>query len=114
MSPTKLPAPRKTPLLPRRRLFGNPLTAAAAISFSLTFLGAGALLAAGVVPPRVLTGLGEIDTPVVFLLVPLCALLFAIMVEVVRATLREGPHRQPRPPRQPNALAAWKPGTGEG
>ena len=112
MSPTKLPAPRKNRLLPNRRLFSNPLTAAAAISFSLTFLGAGILLATGVIPARTITGLGEVDTAVVLLFVPLCALLFAITAEVVRATLRDG-LRQPKP-RQSNPLAPWKPGTGEG
>lgn len=111
MSPTKLPQPRKTRFKQRRPLFRNALSAATAISFSLTFVGAGLALLFGLIPPRTITGAGEIDTAVVLLFVPLCALLFAILVEVVRAILREG--LQPAKPRQPNPLSAWKPGHGE-
>lgn len=99
--------PDKTPML-GKPLFRNAVSAATAISFSLTFLLAGALLLAGVIPPRALVGTGEVDTGVVFLLVPLAALLFAILVEVVRSVLREGFHT-PKP-RSPNPLSAWKPG----
>jgi len=108
MSPTKLPL-RKLPgfrlRLPR---FRNALTAATAISFSLTFLVAGVALMLGLIPPRAIVGAGEIDTAVVVLFVPLCALLFAIIAEVVRSILREG--LQPVKPRQSNPLSAWKPG----
>jgi hypothetical protein len=112
MSPTKLPQPRKAWQFPRRPLFKNALSAATAISFSLTFLAAGIALMLGIIPPRTITGAGEIDTPVVLLFVPLCALLFAIIIEVVRSIVREG--LRPVKPRQPNPLAAWKPGHGEG
>ena len=40
------------------------------------------------------------------------SLILAILVEVVRAILREG--LQPPKARQANPLAAWKPGHGEG
>jgi hypothetical protein len=113
MSPTKLPTPRKTRSFSPGRLFRNPLGAAAAISFSLTFVVAGILFATGVIPPHTIAGLGEIDTGVVMLFVPLCALTFAIMAEVVRSILRDGLRHQPKP-RAANPLAAWKPGTGEG
>lgn len=113
MSPTKLPAPKKKAwFIPRKPLFNNPLTAAAAISFSLTFVGAGIALLLGLVPSAAIVGTTEVDTGVVLLLVPLCALLLAILVEVVRSTLREG-LTAPKA-RQPNPLAAWKPGHGEG
>lgn len=112
MSPTKLPQPRKAWFKPRRPLFRNALSAATAISFSLTFVGAGIALLLGIIPQRAIIGAGEIDTAVVLLFVPLCALLFAILVEVVRSTLREG-LQAPRA-RQSDPLSAWKPGQGEG
>jgi hypothetical protein len=110
MSPTKLPQPKRLSL--RRPLFGNALSAAAIISFSLTFVGAGIALLLGIIPPRAIIGAGEIDTAVVLLFVPLCALILAILVEVVRATLREG--LQPPKAHQANPLSAWRPGHGEG
>ena len=113
MSPTKLPTPRKARPFSSRRLFRNPLSAGMAISFSLTFVVAGILFATGVIPPHTIAGLGEIDTGVVMLFVPLCALTFALMGEVVRSILRDGLRHQPKP-RNANPLAAWKPGTGEG
>lgn len=111
MSPTKLPQPKKAWQFPRRSMFKNPLGAATVISFSLTFLAAGIAVMLGIVPPRTITGAGEIDTAVVLLFVPLCALLFAIIAEVVRSIVREG-LRAPKP-RQSNPLSAWKPGHGE-
>ena len=112
MSPTKLPQPKKPAFRFPRPLFRNALSAATAISFSLTFVVAGIALLLGIIPPRTITGAGEIDTAVVLLFVPLCALLFAILVEVVRSILREG--LQPAKPRRANPLDAWKPGHGEG
>jgi hypothetical protein len=112
MSPTKLPQPKRPSFRFRRPLFRNALSAATAISFSLTFVGAGVALLLGIIPPRAIIGAGEIDTAVVLLFVPLCALILAILVEVVRAILREG--LQPPKADQSNPLSAWKPGHGEG
>jgi hypothetical protein len=113
MSPTKLPtAPRKSWTASRRSLFRNPLGAAAAISFSLTFVGAGIALLLGYLPAGTIIGASEVDTGVVLLFVPLCALILAILVEVTRSSLRDGFASDK--PRRPNALAAWKPGHGEG
>lgn len=112
MSPTKLPTARKARFTLPRRLFGNPLNAAAAISFSLTFLAAGVALLVGVIPSRVIIGMNEVDVGVVLLFVPLCALLLAIIVEVVRSIMRDGVS-QPAP-RRASSLDAWKPGTREG
>jgi hypothetical protein len=112
MSPTKLPQRKKPAFRMRRPLFRNALSAATAISFSLTFVVAGIALLLGIVPPRSITGAGEIDTAVVLLFVPLCALLLAILVEVVRSVLREG--LQAPKPRNTSPLSAWKPGNGEG
>lgn len=112
MSPTKLPTARKARFSLPRRFFRNPLNAAAAISFSLTFLAAGIALLVGIIPSRVIVGMSEVDVGVVLLFVPLCALLLAIIVEVVRSIMRDG-ISQPAP-RKTNSLDAWKPGTGEG
>lgn len=112
MSPTKLTQPRQPSFRWPRPLFRNALSAATAISFSLTFVGAGIALLLGIIPPRTIVGAGEIDTAVVLLFVPLCALILAILVEVVRAILREG--LQAPKAHQSNPLSAWKPGHGEG
>jgi hypothetical protein len=85
------------------------------ISFSLTFVGAGVALMLGLLPPDanfVASAMGPIDTGIVLLLIPLCALCLAILFEATRLAMR-GPIEiaQPRPT---PALSDWKPGTGEG
>lgn len=116
MSPTRLPSPRPRATTTRiralRRLFANPLSAATAISFSLTFVGAGIALLLGFAPATLPLGAGEVDTGVVLLFVPLCALLFAILVEAARTTIRESRAGSAAP--RANPMAAWKPGQGEG
>lgn len=112
MSPTKLPQPKKSWFQLRRRLFRNAFGATTAIAFSLTFVGAGLAVLLGFIPPRVIIGAEQIDTAVVLLFVPLCALILAILFEATRSTLRDG-LQAPRP-RQSNPLSAWKPGHGEG
>lgn len=118
MSPTKLPDTPKTSLrkapwfIPRRPLFKNALSAATAISFSLTFVVAGIALLVGLIPPRTIIGAGEIDTAVILLFVPLSALMLAILVEVVRSVVRDG--LTPTKTRQANPLSAWKAGQREG
>lgn len=108
MSPTRLPKPLRVRTL--RRLFSNPLSAATAISFSLTFVGAGIALLFGYLPTHLPLGGEPIDTGVVLLFVPLCALLLAILVEASRSVLKD---TTPAPQRT-NPLAAWRPGQGEG
>ncbi len=54
----------------------------------------------GLVPQNLLFGAQQVDTGVVLLFVPLCALLLAIMVETVRATLNNGIAKAPSPARQ--------------
>ncbi|MGV3490267.1 MAG: hypothetical protein ACO1OG_03010 [Devosia sp.] len=110
MSPTRLPRP--APRRHLRRLFANPLSAATAIGFSLTFVGAGGALLLGFVPDTLLLGAQSVDTGVVLLLVPLCALLVTLMAEAVRASLNNGITAPPA--RKVNALGAWRPGQGEG
>lgn len=103
---------RSTSPRPAAASRGKALSAAAAIGFSLTFVGAGIAMLVGIVPSRTLVGSGELDTSVVLLFVPLCALVFALLVEVARTTMAGG-LRQERP-RPANPLAAWRPGNGEG
>lgn len=88
------------------------LTSVTAISFSLTFVTVSIALLAGLLPARVTTLGGTVDTGVVLLFLPLCALAFAIIAEVLRAVmkgqLRSGTGRRIRP------LSRWRPGHGEG
>ncbi len=112
MSPTQLPAAQHKRLSFARRFLRKPLAATTVISFSLTFVVAGVLYAIGVIPPRAGTGFGNLDAGVLMLFVPLCALILAITVEVVRSILRDGLRTRPRS-RHGNPLASWKPGMGE-
>ncbi len=92
----------------------NALMATAAISFSLTFVVAGLAILFGLVPPLAIPGMASLDLAVLLLVVPLCALMATLLVEVVRLGFTQGtlpgqgllaPARSPR---------AWRPGTGEG
>ncbi|MBK8086237.1 MAG: hypothetical protein IPK28_21755 [Devosia sp.] len=91
---------------------GHPLLVAAAISFSLTFVGAGVALQLDLVPWRPLPGLMDTETSMILLLVPLCALLLALLVEVMRTVVAGGLDERPAP--HPDPLSAWRPGSGEG
>jgi uncharacterized membrane protein len=87
------------------------LTSVTAISFSLTFVGVGVALLAGLLPERVST-LGEnLDVGVLLLFLPLCALVFAMIAEVLRAAVK-GPLRSVAPPRM-RPLSGWRPEPGE-
>ena|SRR6218665_1328807 len=108
----KLAAARPAPRVKTRY---RALTSATVIAFSLTFVGAGVALLAGMLPANAeaMTGAaGSVDTGVVLLLVPLCALVLAILFEATRLALR-GPVRIAEPRPAP-ALSAWTPGHGEG
>lgn len=85
---------------------------ATAIAFSLTFVGGSVALLFGLLPARALVMAGGIDTAVVLLFVPLCALLFAIVAEVLRSSLKGKGH--PAPARAVGRLTDWRPGHGEG
>lgn len=74
------------------------LASVTAISFSLTFVGVSLALLAGLLPERVANLGASIDVGVLLLFLPLCALAFAISVEVVRAA-HKGPLRSSAPPR---------------
>ncbi|WP_417308165.1 hypothetical protein [Devosia sp.] len=93
----------------RRKLRIAALTSATAISFSLTFVLAGVALLFGLAPsPEVMFG-GKVDTAVLLLFVPLCALTLAMLVEVSRTIVRGIPEVGTRA-----AAREWHPGSGEG
>lgn len=92
------------------------LTTATVISFSLTFAVAGFALLMGLLPrdaEMLAASIGTLDTGIVLLVVPLVALVLAILVEATRLALRGGPLRIAG--RKPiRTLSDWKPGHGEG
>ena len=69
----------------------SSLTSAAAISFSLTFVGASVALLMGALPPAITTMAPPVDIGVLLLMVPLCALVLAMLVEVLRSALGGAP-----------------------
>jgi hypothetical protein len=91
------------------------LTTATIISFSLTFALAGFALLLGFLPRDaafLAASTGSIETGIVLLVVPLVALVLAILFEAARLVWR-GPVKMTRPnPSRP--LSEWKPGHGEG
>ena len=91
----------------KRNLFSTSL-----ISFSLTFVGVGLAVLAGYLPARQALLAGKIDAEVVLLFVPLCALVFAIVAEVLRVAA-SGPIRATAS-RRARPLSGWTPGHGEG
>lgn len=105
--------PNKSPR-PSRLAGENTLMAAAAISFSLTFVAAGLAILFGLVPPVSVPGIASLDLAVLLLLVPLCALMLSILVEVVRLALSQGSLPGHSLVRTASAGRAWRPGTGEG
>lgn len=91
------------------------LTTATIISFSLTFALAGFALLFGFLPGDahfLASSTGSIETGVVLLVVPLVALVLAILFEATRLVLR-GPLRM-ADPKPGQTLSHWKPGHGEG
>jgi hypothetical protein len=92
------------------------LSTATIISFSLTFALAGFALLMGVLPQDASllasSNGASVETGVVLLVVPLVALVAAILFEATRLALR-GPLKiaEPKPA---ITLSDWKPGHGEG
>ena len=111
-------APVAATLKPARRsLFRRPsnpwnLATVVAISFSLTFVGVSIALLMGVLPASVASIQPPVDLGVLMLMVPLCALFFTMLAEVLLAAIRGLPRI--RAPRPTPALSAWRPGHGEG
>lgn len=88
------------------------VSAVATITFALVFLGVIAAFALGALPSEALTFGGNVEAGVVLLFVPLCALIFAVLVEVIRSALTSsfGPHQS----RADGPILNWRPGHGEG
>lgn len=107
-SPSTEPPPAITTERTQQR---RNLVSASVISFSLTFVGVSLAILAGYLPAQQALLNGKIDAEVVLLFVPLCALVFAIVAEVLRVAI-SGPVR-PMARRSPS-LSEWKPGHGEG
>jgi hypothetical protein len=87
------------------------LASVTAISFSLTFAFVSLALLAGLLPPT-LTAALPVDLGVLLLIVPLSALVLAIMGEALRAALRGVPDVPA--PRTLTTLSGWRPGSREG
>lgn len=87
-------------------------SAVATITFALVFLGVIAAFALGALPSEALTFGGNVEAGVVLLFVPLCALIFAVLVEVIRSALTSS--LGPQQPRSDRPLLNWRPGHGEG
>jgi hypothetical protein len=88
------------------------LISASIISFSLTFVVVSVAVLAGYLPAQQTLLSAKLDIEVVLLLVPLCALVFAIVAEVLRIAAK-GPLRSTAV-RHTAPLSNWKPGHGEG
>jgi len=88
------------------------LVSASVISFCLTFAGVSLAVLAGYLPAQQALLSGKLDPEVVLLFVPLCALVFAIVAEVLRIAAK-GPLRSTAT-RRKAPLSNWKPGHGEG
>ena len=88
------------------------MSAIATITFALVFLGVIAAFALGALPAEALTFGGNVEAGVVLLFVPLCALIFAVLVEVIRSALTSGFGAQQ--PRSDRPMLSWRPGHGEG
>ena len=86
------------------------LTTTSVISFSLTLLGAGIAVLAGVVPLRSFSLSERIDVGALLLLMPVVALLLAVVFEVTRIALRGT--ELPDPSRR--TALSWSPGRREG
>ena len=111
MQSTTEPAPTTEK---RSKKLDRSLTSITAISFSLTFVGVIIALLAGFLPRNfaLLEIDAQVDTGVMLLFVPLCALVLAIVAEVLRAAMR-GPVR-PQVPRLRRPLSNWQSGHGKG
>ncbi|HET8727331.1 MAG TPA: hypothetical protein VFO41_07445 [Alphaproteobacteria bacterium] len=92
-----------------RRRRSRLLLAPVAIAFSLTFVLASVAVYAGWVPAGTVPG--GTDTATLLLLVPLAALMLAIIAEVIR---HEVGAAEPQPEPRRTAAAAWRPGDREG
>lgn len=108
-----LPSSLKSLVKPARsKPAARNLATIAVISFSLTFVGVSLALLFGILPNSVVALDMPVDMGVVLLIVPLCALVFAMMAEVLRAAVSGVPRAVSH--RTATSLSEWRPGHGEG
>lgn len=77
----------------------------AVVSFSLTFVAGGVALLAGLLPLSLTAVDASVDLGVLMLMVPVCALVLTMLVEVARTALSGLPRVQPQRPVP--ALSNW-------
>lgn len=81
-------------------------------TLALSFVGGAFALVADMLPAERLLGHTGVDLGVALLFVPLCALVFVLVAEAVRAVFSDRALRSSRG--KPLNLGAWQPGRGEG
>ncbi|HQZ13143.1 MAG TPA: hypothetical protein PK286_09680 [Devosia sp.] len=101
------------PFVPKRRKLMD-ITTMTAISFSLTFVVVSLLLLTGVIPASFATLTAPVDIGVLLLIVPLCALVLAMVAEVLRAAMKGTPQRHNARSARRKSFTDWRPGRGEG
>ena len=99
--------PKPMPSLPRK---ASKFTTATVVSFSLTLFAGSIAILSGLVPLK-LSAIDRIDIGAMLFVVPILALVLAVMVETTRIALA----RQPLPqPRRKQVVRNWTPGNREG
>ena len=107
--PTGLPDRAKSA---ERRATRRNFTVAGILAMTACFVGGAVALGTGTLPAHRVLGSTGIDLGVALLFVPLCALVFVLVAEIVRAVAADRQLRIARGKRP--GLGAWQPGVGEG
>ena len=95
-----------------RRVTRRNFTIAGILAMTACFVGGAVALVTGTLPAHRILGNTGIDLGVALLFVPLCALVFVLIAEAVRAVAVDRDLRVSRG-KSPD-LGAWQPGVGEG
>ena len=107
--PATVPA-SKTPAEKRRKRRVAALGTASIVSFSLTLLAGGIAVLTGLVPLDRLSLVERIDVGSLLFMMPVVALVLAVVFEVTRIALRAPELPEPRR----RETVRWTPGRGEG
>jgi len=94
------------------RVTRRNFTIAGVLAMTACFVGGAAALVTGMLPAHRILGNTGIDLGVALLFVPLCALVFVLVAETVRAVIADRELRMSRG--KTPGLGAWQPGAGEG
>lgn len=81
-------------------------------ALALSFVGGALALVVELLPAKRLLGNTGVDLGVALLFVPLCALVFVLLAEAVRAVFSDSVLRSARD--KPLHLGIWQPGRGKG